>query len=78
MEEPRIAQKGPYVLDMEPGTYWWCACGKSTNQPFCSGMHKGTSFIPIKVEITEAKKVAFCGCKHSGHKPFCDGTHRTL
>lgn len=78
MEEPKIAQKRPYVLDMEPGTYYWCACGRSTNQPFCSGMHKGTPFTPIKVEITEAKKVFFCGCKHSGNKPFCDGTHRTL
>ena len=22
--EPKIAQKGPYVLDLKPGTYWWC------------------------------------------------------
>ena len=78
MEKPVIAQKHPYKLDMEPGTYYWCACGRSKNQPFCDGSHKGTSFTPVKVEIEEARKVAWCGCKHSENKPFCDGKHRSL
>ncbi|NOX86784.1 MAG: CDGSH iron-sulfur domain-containing protein [Chlorobi bacterium] len=78
MEEPRIDQKSPYVMDLQPGTYFWCACGRSANQPFCDGSHKGTGFTPEKVEITQSKKVAFCGCKHSGNKPFCDGAHSKL
>lgn len=78
MEKPVIAQKHSYKLDMEPGTYYWCACGRSKNQPFCDGSHKGTSFTPVKVEIEEARKVAWCGCKHSENKPFCDGKHRSL
>jgi len=78
MEKPKIAQKAPYVLELEPGTYYWCACGKSSNQPFCDGSHKGSSFAPTKVEITEAKKVALCGCKHSSNGAFCDGTHQKL
>jgi CDGSH-type Zn-finger protein len=78
MEKPIIAQKHSYKLDMEPGTYYWCACGRSKNQPFCDGSHKGTSFLPMKVEIEEARKVAWCGCKHSDKKPFCDGKHRSL
>ncbi len=78
MEKPIIAQKHSYKLDMEPGTYYWCACGRSSNQPFCDGSHKGTSFTPLKVEIEEARKVAWCGCKHSENKPFCDGKHRSL
>jgi len=78
MEEPKIAQKAPYVLDLEPGTYYWCACGKSNNQPFCDGSHKGTKFVPEKVEIIETKKVALCGCKHSKKGAFCDGTHAKL
>ncbi|MCG3177893.1 MAG: hypothetical protein BIFFINMI_00215 [Phycisphaerae bacterium] len=76
--EPRIAQKGPFVLEMQPGKVWWCACGRSNNQPFCDGSHKGTGLSPMPCEITEAKTVAFCGCKHSANKPFCDGSHRKL
>ena len=38
MPEPRVAQKGPYMKDVEAGKdYWWCACGQSKNQPFCDG-----------------------------------------
>jgi len=75
MENPIVAQKAPYVLDLEPGTYYWCSCGKSSKQPFCDGSHKGTEFVPEKVEITETKKVALCGCKHSKNGAYCDGSH---
>ncbi len=78
MSDPKIAQKSPFVLTMKSGKYYWCACGKSSNQPFCDGSHKGTEFSPLMEEITEEKKVAWCGCKHSNTKPFCDGTHRNL
>lgn len=78
MEKPNIAQKMPYVMDMEAGTYYFCSCGKSENQPFCDGKHKGSGFNPKPVEITEAKTVAWCGCKHSNNDGFCDGTHAKL
>lgn len=78
MAEPRIAQKSPYVITLKPGTYWWCACGRSKNQPFCDGSHKETAFTPVKFELTDTKEVYLCGCKHSGAKPFCDGTHKQL
>jgi CDGSH-type Zn-finger protein len=78
MSQPNIAQKAPFVMDMAPGTYFWCACGHSKRQPFCDGSHKGTGLAPKKVELTEAKKVAWCGCKHSKNAPFCDGTHAKL
>lgn len=35
-----IPQKGPYILEMEPGKYAWCTCGRSATQPFCDGSHK--------------------------------------
>jgi CDGSH-type Zn-finger protein len=76
--EPVIAQKAPCAVDCEPGTYYWCSCGKSAKQPFCDGSHKGGEFAPLKTEITEAKKVYFCGCKYSENKPFCDGKHKSL
>lgn len=78
MAEPKIAQDYPFVMDVEAGTYAWCACGQSDNQPYCDGSHKGSEFKPVIEKVEEAKRVAWCGCKHSGNKPFCDGTHAGL
>jgi CDGSH-type Zn-finger protein len=75
MNEPINFQNHPFVQKTEPGTYWWCACGRSKGQPFCDGSHKGTGLEPVKVDITEAGTVAWCGCKRTKHAPFCDGTH---
>lgn len=77
-EKPVIAQRSAYVLELEAGEYWWCACGRSQNQPFCDGSHKGTCFTPVKLEISEKRKVALCGCKYTCKSPFCDGTHKRL
>lgn len=79
MAEPVIASKTPYGVPVEAGKdYWWCACGKSANQPFCDGSHKGSSFTPVKYTASETKTVYFCGCKHAKSQPLCDGTHKTL
>ena len=63
---------------MEPGTYWWCACGRSNNQPFCDGSHKGTSFTPEKVVVEKTELVKWCLCKHSEKGHICDNKHREL
>lgn len=78
MSDPVIAQKSPYVVELAAGTYWWCQCGRSQNQPYCDGSHKETEFTPIKVEVTADSKLALCGCKRSHNKPYCDGTHKTV
>ena len=78
MAEPVIADKKPVVLDLEPGTYWWCACGHSKNQPWCDGSHKDTGMSPVQTKIDEAKKAAMCMCKRTGKQPFCDGAHSKL
>jgi CDGSH iron-sulfur domain-containing protein 3 len=78
MSEPNIYQKSPLVQNVEAGTYYWCACGRSASQPFCDGSHAGTGLAPMEVEIPEAKTVAWCACKHSKTAPFCDGTHKQV
>ena len=72
--------KMPYLMDMEPGEYFWCSCGESAKQPFCDGSHntKQTGMMPIRTVIDKPGKVAWCGCKASRKKPFCDGTHQKL
>ena len=77
-EEPVCAQKAPYAMELDSGDYWWCSCGKSKNQPFCDGSHKGSTFTPLKFTLAEKTKVWLCGCKHSAKAPFCDGTHNSL
>ncbi len=78
MTDPICVQKKPFVVELEPGTYWWCACGRSKNQPFCDGSHKGTGLEPVRLEVTETKKFGLCGCKQTSTAPRCDGTHKTL
>ena len=65
-------------VEMEPGTYSWCACGRSKNQPFCDGSHQGTVFQPVYVTINEKKLVKWCLCKQTQTPPFCDHSHREL
>ena len=78
-DSPIIAQKAPYPVEVEEGkSYFWCACGRSKNQPFCDGSHKGTGFSPVKYTAETSKKVFFCGCKHSKNPPLCDGSHKEL
>ena len=77
-DTPKIADTKPCVMEMEPGTYFWCSCGESSKQPFCDGSHKGSNFSPVKVEITEKQKVAWCTCKRSADGHDCDGSHKKL
>jgi CDGSH-type Zn-finger protein len=79
MAEPTVAQKAPFPVDVEEGTkYFWCACGKSDNQPFCDGSHQGTEFTPLAYKAEQSRTLYFCGCKRTGGAPLCDGTHNTL
>ena len=79
MATPNIAQRAPFPVEVEAGRkYFWCACGKSANQPFCDGSHQGTEFTPLPYEAEAARTLYFCGCKQSNGKPLCDGTHNAL
>lgn len=79
MSQPISPQNEPYEASVEAGrTYYWCACGRSANQPFCDGSHKDTDFTPVKYEAERSRTVYFCGCKQTGSVPLCDGSHNAL
>lgn len=78
MAKARVVDTKPVVVKLEPGTYWWCACGESKDQPFCDGSHAGTGFAPVGFSLDEAKRVALCLCKRTGDAPYCDGSHARL
>ncbi len=60
------------------GTYAWCSCGKSNNQPWCNGAHKGSEFSPTVFIAKETKTVSMCMCKQTENPPYCDGSHSSL
>ena len=76
MTKGQRAGNSAIAVEVEKGkSYYWCACGKSKNQPFCDGSHKGTEFNPIVYKAEETKKMFFCACKQTNNSPFCDGSH---
>ena len=78
-DAPIPAQKAPYPVEVTAGkTYWWCACGRSSRQPFCDGSHKGTGLEPVQHVAEADGKLWFCGCKATGAAPLCDGSHKGL
>ncbi|MDX8401921.1 MAG: CDGSH iron-sulfur domain-containing protein [Mariprofundaceae bacterium] len=78
MSKPEIAAREPQVMELEPGEYWWCACGRSKDGVFCDGSHEGTGITPQSFTVTERQSVALCQCKQTKNPPFCDGSHAEL
>ena len=79
MAERVIAAKEPIDVEVEEGeTYWWCACGRSNNQPFCDGSHEGTGFEPVEWIAPRTRRIFLCRCKQTKRPPICDGSHKLL
>ncbi len=76
MTKPAIADNKPIEVALVAGeTYHWCACGRSQNQPFCDGSHRGTEFVPLEVRVDSSASAYLCMCKQTGDPPYCDGSH---
>ena len=66
----------PVVVPLEKGkSYAWCACGASSDQPWCNGSHLGGAKSPLVFRADEDSKAALCGCKKTKNPPYCDGSH---
>jgi len=73
---PLVARKIPFYVDLKVDQeYLWCACGKSKNQPFCDGSHKGTGIMPVKFKVDTPGRKRLCACKRTSNAPYCDFTH---
>jgi len=79
MSRPTIADTEPACVSLEAKKpYAWCSCGRSANQPFCDGSHRGTPFGPKLFTLESAQEVYLCQCKRTANAPYCDGTHKSL
>lgn len=77
MTKPIIAAIIPKKVNLNQGEeYYFCACGRSNNQPFCDGSHAGTDFTPKPFTAQENGDAYLCQCKHTANSPFCDGSHK--
>lgn len=76
MTKPIVAAVEPAGVQLEKGKeYYFCRCGRSSDQPFCDGSHEGTGIEPIAFTPREAGENWLCRCKQSRDLPYCDGTH---
>ena len=79
MSKGEVAAKAPMPVEVEAGKdYFWCSCGRSKNQPFCDGSHKGSEFRPVRYTAEKDETKWFCACKQTNGQPFCDGSHKAL
>jgi len=76
MGNPIAADNKPIAVHLEEGReYHWCTCGRSKQQPFCDGSHRGTGLEPARFTAEETGETKLCQCKGTRNRPFCDGSH---
>nr|WP_086940837.1 glutamate synthase-related protein [Thaumasiovibrio occultus] len=77
MSNPIIADNKPVKVVLEQGKeYYFCACGRSANQPWCDGSHAGTGMTPKAFTAKDSGDAYLCQCKQTVDAPYCDGTHQ--
>ncbi len=68
----------PLKTTLAPGNYLYCACGKSSDNPFCNGSHHGTGIKPVFFEVKKERKMSLCTCKMTKTPPYCDLSHEGM
>lgn len=79
MEKPMVAATKPILVELKAGrAYQWCACGRSSKQPFCDGSHVGSGIEPVRFVAAADGEGLLCACKRTKRAPYCDGSHNSL
>ena len=67
--------QAPYALQLAPGEYAWCRCGKTVQPPFCDARD---GCLPLRFSVRARRNLEtqwLCGCQRTGTPPYCDGSH---
>lgn len=79
MTDPIIFDVKPIATKLKAGEeFHWCSCGRSANQPFCDGSHRGTSLSPQSFVAKDDAEAYLCQCKQTRNPPYCDGSHKSF
>ncbi|MEB3321746.1 MAG: glutamate synthase-related protein, partial [Synechococcaceae cyanobacterium] len=79
MTLPLVASGTPVSVDLQSDReYLYCICGRSDDQPFCDGSHRGTDLEPLPFQVDEDGPALLCRCKQTADPPFCDGSHTAV
>ncbi|MDR9388920.1 MAG: glutamate synthase-related protein [Wenzhouxiangella sp.] len=77
MSDRVIADNQPIEVTLKQGQkIAWCTCGRSKDQPYCDGSHRGTEFTPLMFTPPADETAWLCQCKHTQNPPYCDGSHK--
>jgi CDGSH iron-sulfur domain-containing protein 3 len=65
----------PHVVELVPGDYRWCGCGRPAGAPLCDAGGADCATRSLRFTVTARSGMQWlCGCGRSRQLPFCDGS----